>query len=86
MADNLAQLKELQAGMNAAFESLFKSAEEIPSNGKAIAAAKGQLAATAQMTFGAVLGPAFSVVNLTTQVSAPMNRSESKIMLTSLRY
>ncbi|KAN0102557.1 S-adenosyl-L-methionine-dependent methyltransferase [Hyaloscypha variabilis] len=72
MADNLAQLKELQAGMNAAFESLFKSAEEIPSNGKAIAAAKGQLAATAQMTFGAVLGPAFSVINLTTQVLAYM--------------
>jgi hypothetical protein len=70
MAEEIAQLKQLQASINTAFDNLFKSAQESPQNARAIAAAKQQLGATAQMTFGAVLGPAFSILGLTIQVSS----------------
>jgi phage tail tape-measure protein len=70
MAEEIAQLKQLQASMNAAFDNLFKSAQEGAQNARAVAAAKQQLGATAQMTFGAALGPAFSIIGLTIQVSS----------------
>jgi len=73
MADEIKQLKYLQASMNAAFESLLKSTQESPQDAKAIAAAKEQIATTAQMTFGAVLGPVFSIIGLTCQVSSRIN-------------
>jgi hypothetical protein len=78
MAEEIAQLKQLQASMNAAFENVFKSAQESPQNAKAVAAAKQQLGATAQMTFGAVLGPAFSIINLTIQVSSQIDVGNPK--------
>jgi hypothetical protein len=70
MAEEIVQLNQLQAGMNAAFDSLFKSIEESPNNARAIAAAKQQIGTMAQMTFGTVLGPAFSIIGLTSQVSS----------------
>jgi hypothetical protein len=69
MADEIAQLKQLQAGLNAAFDGLFKSAQETPQNAAAVATAKDQIAGLAQMTFGAALGPAFSLIGLSSQVS-----------------
>ena len=70
MAEEIAQLQQLQAGMNAAFDNLIKSTQEGPTNGKAIAAAKEQTVTMAQITMGAVLGPAFSILGLSSQVSS----------------
>jgi hypothetical protein len=70
MAEEIEQFKQLQAGMNAAFDGLIKSFQEGPNNGKATAATKGQVVTMAQMTLGAVLGPAFSLIGLSSQVSS----------------
>ena len=70
MADEIAQFKQLQAGVNAAFDSLFKATQDSPINGGAIAAAKENVATMAQVTMGTVLGPAFSVIGLSAQVSS----------------
>jgi hypothetical protein len=70
MDEEIVQLKQLQAGMNAAFESLFQSTQESPQNAKEIVAAKQQISTLAKMTFGAVLGPAFSIIGLSCQVSS----------------
>jgi hypothetical protein len=78
MDEEIAQLKLLQISMNAAFDSLFKSAEEGPQNAKAIAAAKQQLGATAQMTFGASIGPTFSIISLSIQVSSKIDAGTAK--------
>jgi hypothetical protein len=83
MAEEIAQLKQLQAGINAAFHGLFEATEESPNNGKAIAAAKGKIATMAQMTFGAVLGPAFSIISLSTQVSLRVDVDNLESKLTS---
>ena len=72
MAEEIAQLKQLQAGLNAAFDSFFKAAQDSPGNAGALANAKGQIGTLAQITFGAVLGPAFSILGLTSQVSSPI--------------
>lgn len=85
MAEEIAQLKQLQAGINAAFKSLFKATDEGPTNGKAIAAAKGQIATMAQMTFGAVLGPAFSIISLSSQVGLRIEVDNLESKLTSLQ-
>lgn len=66
MAD-IAQFKQLQGSMNAAFDGLLNTIQEDPNNAGAIAAAKDQIGALAQMTFGAVLGPAFSIMSLSCQ-------------------
>lgn len=68
MADDIAALKQLQAGLNAAFEEFFKAAEESPKNAGAIAAGKEKIGTLAQITFGTALGPAFSIIGLTSQV------------------
>jgi hypothetical protein len=78
MAEEIAQLKQLQVSMNAAFDNLFKSVEEGPQNTKAIAVAKQQLGAIAQMTFGASIGPAFSIISLSIQVSSIFDAGNSK--------
>jgi hypothetical protein len=70
MADEIAQLRQLQAGLNAAFDDLFKTTQEKPNDTGAIAAAKEQIGNMAQITFGTVLGPAFSIIGLTMQVSS----------------
>jgi len=69
MAEEIEQLKQLQVAMNAAFDRLLKSTQESPNNGKAIAEAKQQIGTMAEMTLGAVLGPAFSIISLSAQVS-----------------
>lgn len=73
MADEIAQFKQLQAEMNAAFDSLIQSSQDGSNNAGAIAAAKQKLGAISQVTLGTVLGPAFSVMGFTLQV-----RSSSK--------
>ncbi len=76
MADvEIALLKELQAGLNAAFDSLFKAAQDGPNNAKAIATAKQQVSTLSQVTFGAVVGPAFSILGLSIQVSLQVDVS-----------
>lgn len=73
MAQEIAQLKQLQADLNAAFDSFFKSTQDSPANVKEITSAKQRIGTLAQITFGAVLGPAFTVLGLTVQVSSRIN-------------
>lgn len=68
MATDIAQLKQLQAGLNAAFDSLFSTAEQEPKNASGLAASKSQLAHLAQATFGAALGPVPSILGFSLQV------------------
>lgn len=68
MADDIAQLKQLQAGMNAAFESFFAIAEKEPTNAVGIVAAKEEIAKLGQTTSEAALGPAVSVMRFSLQV------------------
>lgn len=68
MAGEIAQLKQLQAGLNAAFDNFFETAHTLDDVG-AIASAKQQIGKLAQITFGTTLGPAFSIIGLTSQVS-----------------
>ncbi|KAF4986548.1 hypothetical protein F66182_16815, partial [Fusarium sp. NRRL 66182] len=70
MADEIAQFKQLQAEMNAAFDSLIQSSQDGSNNAGAIAAAKQKLGAISQVTLGTVLGPAFSVMGFTLQPQA----------------
>jgi hypothetical protein len=68
MADEVAILKQLQAGLNAAFESIFTTVEKDPKNVKAIADGKEQLVGLSHATIGTALGPAFSLISLTSTV------------------
>jgi hypothetical protein len=68
MADEVATLKQLQAGLNAAFESVFTTIENDPKNVKAIAASKEQLVGLSHATIGTALGPAFSLISLSATV------------------
>jgi hypothetical protein len=70
MAEEIAQFKQLHAGLMAAFDNFFKSAQDTPDNVGAIAAAKQQIGTLAQITFETALGPAFSIIGLTLQVSS----------------
>jgi len=64
------QLKQLQADLDVSFNKLFESVQDAPNNGGAVAAAKERVGALAQAILGAVLGPAFSIIGLSTQVSS----------------
>ena len=79
MAVEIAQFKQLQAGMNAAFDKIFKAADDCPNNGGVIAAAKGELATMAQVTLGSALGPAFSIIGLSAQVSPRIDKDYLKL-------
>jgi hypothetical protein len=68
MADDIAALKQLQAGLNATFESIFSTVENDPKNIKAVALAKEQLVALSHATIGTALGPAFSLMSLSGSV------------------
>jgi len=64
----IAQLKQLQAEMNAAFDSFFASTTQSPRVPREIATAKQQINRLAQNISGTILGPAFSLINLALQV------------------
>ena len=68
MADEVAILKHLQAGLNAAFESIFAIIEKDPTNVKAIADGKEKLVGLSNATIGTALGPAFSLISLSASV------------------
>jgi hypothetical protein len=68
MADDIATLKQLQAGLNAAFESVISTIENDPKNVKGVAAAKEQLVGLSHATIGTALGPAFSLISLSASV------------------
>lgn len=79
MAGEMVQLKQLQTGMNAAFDKIFKAAEDGPNNSGVIAAAKGELATMAQVTLGSALGPAFSIIGLSAQVSSRIDKDNLEL-------
>lgn len=68
MADEIATLKQLQAGLNASFEAIFSTIEDDPKNLKAIAAGKQQLVGLSHATIGTALGPVFSLMLLSATV------------------
>jgi demethylsterigmatocystin 6-O-methyltransferase len=76
MAEEIAQLRQLQASMNAAFDGLLKATEESPENAGAIATAKEHIGKMAQMTLGTVLGPASSIMILSCQVGSRIDASD----------
>ena len=65
MAEEIAQLKQLQVEMNSAFDNLFKSVQDSPDKVGVIASAKERIGTMAQITLGTVLGPAFSILGFT---------------------
>jgi hypothetical protein len=70
MAEEIAQLKQLQVEMNSAFDNLFKSVQDSPDKVGVIASAKERIGTMAQITLGTVLGPAFSILSFTSQVGS----------------
>ena len=68
MAEEIAQLKQLQTNLNAAFDNLFKSSQERPSNPRVVSDAKERIGKLAQVTLAAVFGPVFSILNVSSQV------------------
>jgi hypothetical protein len=64
MSDDIATMKALQAGLNAAFETLFSATDA-----KSVAIAKEQLTALGHATAGTALGPAVSLMGLSGTVS-----------------
>ncbi|RFU23740.1 hypothetical protein B7463_g12599, partial [Scytalidium lignicola] len=87
MAEEIAQLKQLQADMNAAFDDLFNFSQDSPNNAGAIAAAKERIGTMAQKTLGTVLGPAFSIINLSSQTNAdPMILQRIMRAISSMGY
>lgn len=68
MADEIAKLKQLQAGLNASFEAIFSTMENDPTNLKAIAAGKAQLLGLSHATIETALGPAFALMSLSATV------------------
>lgn len=83
MADEITQFKQLQAQMNAAFDSLIQSSQDGSNNAGAIAAAKQQIAALSQVTLGTVLGPVFSIIGLTLQVSSSTQATRKEKLTSS---
>jgi hypothetical protein len=73
MVDEIALLKQLQADVNTAFDGFFKLVQESPGNSGAIAVAKERIGTVAQITSGTALGPAFSILGLSSQVSSRLN-------------
>lgn len=63
MADEIAALKQLQAGLNASFEALYNAKDA-----KSKAAAKEGLIGLSYATAGAAMGPAVSVMSLSATV------------------
>ncbi|KAF2427851.1 S-adenosyl-L-methionine-dependent methyltransferase [Tothia fuscella] len=78
MENEIAALKQLQAGLNATFESYFSLTEKDPKNVKGIAAAKEQLVGLSQATMGTALGPAFSMMGIS---SSPVNYMAIRIAI-----
>lgn len=70
MAEEIAALKQLQAGLNASFEALFAIAEKEPTNVKAFAQAKEQIAGLSSATASVALGPASSAIGLSATVGS----------------
>jgi hypothetical protein len=70
MADEaqVAQLKKLQADLNAAFDVFYLSAQQDPVSPKAKSAAKQQINTLAQKVSETIQGPAFSLITLALQV------------------
>ncbi|KAE9962613.1 hypothetical protein BLS_000114 [Venturia inaequalis] len=66
MADQIATLRQLQAGLNASFEAIFSTIENDPTDVKAVAAAKAQLVGLSHATIGTALGPVHSLIALST--------------------
>jgi hypothetical protein len=64
MADDIAALKQLQVGLNAAFEAVYAAKDA-----KTLATAKEGLVGLGYATAGAALGPAFSIIALSGTVS-----------------
>jgi hypothetical protein len=64
MSDDLAELKQLQAGLNASFEALYAAKDA-----KSLAAAKESLVSLGYATAGATMGTTFSLIALTGTVS-----------------
>jgi hypothetical protein len=63
MVDEIATLKQLQAGLNASFDAVY-AAEDA----KSLALAKERLLGVGFATVGTVLGPVFTIMSLTAQV------------------
>lgn len=63
MADEIAALKQLQAGLNASFEAVY-AAKDV----KSLTAAKEGLVGLSHATAGTALGPVFSIMSLTGMV------------------
>lgn len=68
MADEVATLKQLQAGLNASFEAIFSTIKNDPTNLKAIATGKEQLVGLSHATIGTALGPVHSLMALSAAV------------------
>ena len=68
MADEVTTFKQLQAGLNEAFESIISTIENDPTNVKDVAAAKEQLVGLSHATIGIALGPAFSLISMSASV------------------
>ncbi|QDS72572.1 hypothetical protein FKW77_000844 [Venturia effusa] len=78
MTDDIAALKQLQAGLNASFEAIFSTIEHDPTNLKAIAAGKEQLVGLSHATIGTALGPAFTLVSLS---ATPANLTAIRVAI-----
>jgi hypothetical protein len=74
--NQIAQLKQLQADLNAAFESFFNSTQQSPKAPREIATAKQQINTLTQRISGAILGPAFSLINLALQVRSRVHSND----------
>lgn len=70
MSEEIAQLKQLQADINGAFDDLLKSSQESLNNPRVISDAKERLGTMAQKTLATLMGPAFSIITLSSQVSS----------------
>ena len=68
MANDITQLKQLQASINDAFESLYSITEKEPTNVGATAAAKAEIGKLAQMTSQTSLGPVFTILQFSLHV------------------
>lgn len=79
MAEDLAPYKQLQAGLNAAFEALYAA-----KTAKDIALAKEGLVGLGYATAGSALGPAFAVISHSNTVSGLAGNSwNAKLTISS---
>lgn len=65
MADEIATLKQLQAGLNASFEAVYAAKDAA-----SLAKAKEGLIGLGHATAGVAMGPAFSIVSMAATVSS----------------